>query len=46
MREGITTLDQLIAASDQLEQFEGIERKSAQIIREELAHVAPPDQNQ
>ena len=46
MREGITTLDQLRAVADQIQQFEGIGRKSAQIIREELARVAPPDQDQ
>jgi DNA-directed RNA polymerase alpha subunit len=46
MREGITTLDHLRAVADHLEQFEGIGRKSAQIIREELARVAPPNQGQ
>jgi hypothetical protein len=46
MREGITTLDQFRAAAGQIEQFAGIGRKSAQIIREELARVAPPDQDQ
>jgi DNA integrity scanning protein DisA with diadenylate cyclase activity len=44
IREGITSLDQLRAVADHLEQFEGIGRKSAQITREELARVAPPDQ--
>jgi DNA integrity scanning protein DisA with diadenylate cyclase activity len=44
IREGITSLDQLRAVADHLEQFEGIGRKSAHIIREELARVAPPDQ--
>ncbi len=37
--EGITTLDQLKAAADHLEQLVGIGPKTAQIIRDELARI-------
>jgi hypothetical protein len=45
-REHITTLDQLKAAAGWLERFDGIGPKTARMIREELARVAPPDQDQ
>jgi hypothetical protein len=45
-REGITTLDELRAAADQIHQFEGIGLKSAQVIRDELARMAQPEEQQ
>jgi hypothetical protein len=45
-RNDITTLDQLRAVADHLERFEGIGAKTAQIIREELARLAPSNQGQ
>jgi DNA-directed RNA polymerase alpha subunit len=44
--EGITTIEQLRAMADQVHKLPGIGRKSAQVIREELARLAPPDQDQ
>jgi DNA-directed RNA polymerase alpha subunit len=44
-REGITTISQLRAVADQLETLPGIGPKTAQILQEELARVAPPDQD-
>jgi hypothetical protein len=41
--EGITTIDQLRAVAEDLEQFPGIGPKLAQITREELARVSAPD---
>jgi hypothetical protein len=43
-REGITTLDQLRAMADRLHWLPGIGPKTAQVIREELARIAAPDQ--
>jgi hypothetical protein len=40
-RENIGTLDQLRANVDWLERFKGVEPKTAQVIRLELARVAP-----
>ncbi|ANY77193.1 hypothetical protein BB934_02330 [Microvirga ossetica] len=40
-RENIQTLDQLRANADQLEQFDGISVRIAQVIRLALAYVAP-----
>ena len=45
-REGITTLEQLRARADRIHWLPGIGRKSAQIIREELARLAAPDPDQ
>jgi DNA-directed RNA polymerase alpha subunit len=45
-REGITTIEQLRAMAARIHWLPGIGRKSAQIIREELARLAPPDQDQ
>jgi hypothetical protein len=42
-RENIQTLEQLKAAADQLEQFDGISVRMAQVIRQALAHVALPE---
>ena len=42
-QENITTLGQLRAPADRIEQFENIGRKMAQILRTELARVAPLD---
>jgi predicted flap endonuclease-1-like 5' DNA nuclease len=42
--EGITTLDQLKAVADRLEQIVGIGSKLAQVIREELANLAAAEQ--
>jgi hypothetical protein len=44
--EGITTLDELRVVADQIHQFEGIELKSAQVIRDELARMAQPEERQ
>ena len=43
--ENITTLDQLRAVADRIEQFQGIGCRTAQLVREELARVAPPDES-
>ncbi len=40
-RENIRTLDQLRASVDRLERFDGIGPKTAQVIKLELARVAP-----
>ena len=42
-RENIVTLDQLLASVGWLELYEGIKPKTPQVIRLELAHVAPPE---
>ena len=42
-RENIGTLDQLKANVGWLELYEGFEPKTAQVIRLELARVAPPE---
>jgi len=42
--EGITTFDQLKAIVDQLERLDKIGPKIAQVIREELAHMAAPEE--
>ncbi len=42
-RENIGTLDQLKASVGWLELYEGIEPKTAQVIRLELARVAPSE---
>jgi hypothetical protein len=43
--EGITTLDQLKAVANQLEQFVGIGTKIAGLIREELTRLADGDKS-
>jgi hypothetical protein len=43
-RENIGTLDQLRADADRLEQFEGIEARMAQVIRQALAQFAPSEE--
>ncbi|MBL0408377.1 hypothetical protein JKG68_31390 [Microvirga aerilata] len=43
-RENIQTLDQLRVSADQLEQFDGISARMAQVIRQALAHVAPSEE--
>ena len=43
MEEGITTLDQLMAAADQLERLPGIGLKMARVTREELARASTPE---
>lgn len=40
-RENIQTIDQLRENADQLEQFDGISVRMAQVIRLALAYVAP-----
>src|SRR3712207_4295173 len=40
--EGITTIGQLRAVADQLERFDGIGPKTAEVIRDELARAAAP----
>jgi hypothetical protein len=45
-KEGITTIEQLRARADRIHWLPGIGRKSAQIIREELTRLAPPDPDQ
>jgi DNA-directed RNA polymerase alpha subunit len=42
--EGITTLDELTAVADRLEQLVGIGPKLAQMIRDELARLAAAEQ--
>jgi hypothetical protein len=43
-REKIKTLEQLAVLADRLEQFEGIEPRMAEVIREALARVASPEE--
>ncbi|WP_157934602.1 hypothetical protein [Microvirga ossetica] len=43
-REKIRTLEQLVDIADRLEQVEGIEPRMAEVIREALARVAPPEE--
>ena len=43
-REKIQTLEQLVDIADRLEQVEGIEPRMAEVIREALARVAPPEE--
>jgi hypothetical protein len=43
-RERIQTLEQLADLADRLEQFDGIEPRMADVIREALARVAPPEE--
>jgi hypothetical protein len=43
-RENIGTLEQLRANADRLEQFEGIEARMAQVIRQALADFAPSEE--
>jgi hypothetical protein len=43
-RENIGTLDQLRAHADRLEQFDGIDARMAQVIRQALAQFAPSDE--
>ncbi|GEO19416.1 DNA-directed RNA polymerase subunit alpha C-terminal domain-containing protein [Microvirga aerophila] len=42
-RENIKTLSQLRAVADQIERFETIGRKTAKVIRAELARKTSPD---
>jgi hypothetical protein len=44
-RASIITLPDLRAVADRLESFDGIGVRTAQIIREELARLAPADQD-
>jgi hypothetical protein len=39
-REKIRTIDQLMAKADQLEQCDGIEPRTAQVIRQAIAYTA------
>ncbi len=43
-REKIQTLEQLVDIADRLELVEGIDPRMAQVIREALARVAPPEE--
>jgi len=43
-REKIQTLEQLVDIADRLEQVEGIEPRMAEVIREALARVTPPEE--
>jgi hypothetical protein len=43
-REKIQTLEQLVDMADRLEQVVGIESRMADVIREALARVAPPEE--
>jgi len=43
-REKIQTLEQLADVADRLEQFEGIEPRMAEVVREALARVASPEE--
>jgi hypothetical protein len=43
-REKIQTLEQLVDIADRLEQVDGIEPRMAEVIREALARVAPPEE--
>jgi hypothetical protein len=42
-RETIQTLEQLVDIADRLEQFDGMEPRMAEVIREALARVAAPE---
>jgi hypothetical protein len=43
-REKIHTLEQLVDMADRLEQVDGMEPRMAEVIREALARVAPPEE--
>ena len=43
-RENIQTMDHLRANAHRLEQFDGIEPRMAQVIRQALAHVASSEE--
>jgi hypothetical protein len=43
-REEIKTLEQLMEIAGRLEQFDGMEPRLADVIREALARVAPPEE--
>ena len=43
-REKIQTLEQLVGIVGRLEQFEGMEPRMVEVIREALARVAPPEE--
>ena len=43
-RETIQTLEQLVDIADRLEQFDGMEPRMAEVIREALVRVAPPEE--
>jgi hypothetical protein len=43
-REKIQTLEQLVDIADRLEQFDGMEPRMAEVIREALAHVSLPEE--
>jgi hypothetical protein len=43
-RETIQTLEQLVNLADRLEQFDGMEPRMAEVIREALARVASPEE--
>ena len=43
-REKIQTLEQLVDMADRLEQVDGMEPRMAEVIREALARVAPPEE--
>lgn len=43
-QEKIQTIDQLMAKADQLEQFDGIEPRMAQVIRQALACAGLPEE--
>jgi hypothetical protein len=43
-REEIQTLEQLVDIADRLEQFEGMEPRVAEMTREALIRVAPPEE--
>jgi hypothetical protein len=44
LRENIGTIDQLRVNADRLEQFDGIEARMAQVIRQALAQFAPSEE--
>ncbi len=43
-RENIETLDQLRTSADQLQQFDGISVRMAQVIRQALTEVGPSEE--
>jgi hypothetical protein len=43
-RAGIQTIDQLMAKADQLEQFDGVEPRMAQVIRQALVCTGLPEE--
>ena len=44
-RQKIQTLEQLVDMADRLEQVDGMESRKAEVIREALTRVTPPEEH-